>query len=75
MKMGFDRGVIAMKFKVADELVRRAESGVDAALRRLDLDSCKVQVLIKAGILDIGTLQAQVIGELAGALLKQLPRV
>jgi hypothetical protein len=73
MKDGFDSGVMIMKLKVADELVKRAKSGVDAVLERLELNSCKVSVLINAGILNIGALQAQVVGQLADALLERVP--
>ncbi len=75
MKIGFDRGVMAMKFNVADELVHRAESAVNAALYKMDLDGCKIGVLIKAGLLDFGHWQAQAIGMLAKGMLDHLPRV
>jgi hypothetical protein len=75
LKRGFDRGVLAMKFNVADELTRRAQTGMSELLKRWGFDDCKVNVLIEAGLLDLNVLHAQVVSELAGAVRKQLPRL
>jgi hypothetical protein len=75
MKEGYDQGITIMKFKVIDELVHRAEHGMDAALEKLEMDSCKIRVLTKAGLLDVGALQAQVVGELADAVRNKLRRL
>jgi hypothetical protein len=74
MKVGFDRGVIVMTFQVASELEHRARKGVDEVLQKWNLDSCEIEVLRTAGILDIGTLQAHVMGLLATALFNTIPK-
>jgi hypothetical protein len=75
VKRGFDRAALAMKFNVADELTRRAQTGMSELLKRWGFDDCEVDVLIKAGLLDLNALHSQVVSELAGAVRKQLPRL
>jgi hypothetical protein len=74
LKRGFDRGVLKMVFTVADELKRRAEHGVDEILDKSGFDSCQIRVLIDAGVLDIGSLQAQAVSAMASKLLERVPR-
>lgn len=74
IKAGFDRGVIAMQFKVRSELETRAQKGVDEVLQRWHLDSCKIEALRAAGLLDIGALKAHIMGLLATALRDRLPK-
>lgn len=75
MKVGFDRGVLAVKFQLASELEHRAKKGVSQLLEQSNFDSCKIQVLIAAGVLDLGALEAQVMGELAKALRDRFPKL
>lgn len=75
LKAGFDRGINHMKFKVADELVRRADRGVNEAFKAQGLDSCQVRVLIDLGVINVPSLVAQVIGNLAEELRNRLPRL
>jgi hypothetical protein len=73
LQRGFDRGVIAATFTVAGDLERRSRHGVDVLLDRWGLDSCKIRVLIDAGVLDLGSLQSEVISEMADAMRERLP--
>jgi hypothetical protein len=55
-------------------LKRRAEHGVDEILDKSGFDSCQIRVLIDAGVLDIGSLQAQAVSAMASKLLERVPR-
>lgn len=75
MKVGFDRGVTVMKIIIADEIVHRARLGVSELLARGGLDSCKVKVLVDAGLVDRDALEASIAGHIAEAIRNGLPKV
>ena len=44
-------------------------------MRQSDLDSCKVEVLRKAGILDLNSARSEVIKQFADELVEKLPEI
>ncbi len=71
MKKGFDEGV-ALMATVGPALVDQAAAAVTEVLRELQLDACKVKVLVDARFLDLAAMRAQVVRALTRSLLDKV---
>lgn len=74
MKKGFDEAARMMD-EAGNELLDQADGFIDRLLTELKLDSCKIKVLVDAGMLDLEKLEAHVVRRMVRALLDELPKV
>jgi hypothetical protein len=74
IQAGFDDAVTQMN-QLGKDLLATADDALSHVLQELDLDTCKTQVLIDAGILDQDKLKAMMLSAIAEALLDKLPEV
>ncbi len=74
LQEGFDSGVTIMA-KVGPEILSAAATEATDLIRASDVDSCKISVLTRAGMLDMQKLKALIVREFAEALLEKLPKV
>ncbi len=74
MKEGFDKGVTLMETQV-NEIRRKAHGIFDDSMRRLGLDTCKIDVLRRVWVKNPSHIVALVMRQYADETLKQLPRV
>ena len=56
-------------------LILRPPTSLAELMRESDLDSCKIEVLRKAGIFDLNLARSEVIKQFANELLAKLPRI
>ena len=73
-KEGFDDQTVQMAF-LGEWLIRETSESLAELMRQSDLDSCKVEVLRKAGILDLNLARAEVLKQFADDLVEKLPRI
>ena len=73
-KEGFDDQEVQMMFLGA-WIMQETDDSLTELMRQSDLDSCKVEVLRKAGILDLRLTRAQIVQQFADELLDKLPRI
>lgn len=73
-KDGFDQQALQMD-RLGDAILEVANESIGELMLDSGLDSCKIEVLRKAGIFDISTIRALMIREWARELLTKLPTV
>ena len=73
-KEGFDDQEVQMMF-LGEWIIEETAESLAELMRQSDLDSCKVEVLRKAGILDLKLARAQIIEQFSDELLDKLPRI
>ncbi|NJD06133.1 MAG: hypothetical protein FIA97_06500 [Methylococcaceae bacterium] len=73
-KDGFD-GQAQLMDQLGDAILRFADESIGDLLRESDLDACKIEVLRKAGVLDVRQIRALIIREFARQLLDKLPTI
>ena len=73
-KEGFDDQMVQMPF-LGEWIMQETSESLAELMRQSDLDSCKVEVLRKAGILDLNLARAEVIKQFADELVEKLPRI
>jgi hypothetical protein len=73
-KDGFDQQAAQMD-RLGEAILEVANESIGELMRDSGLDSCKVEVLRKAGIFDISIIKALIVREWAQALLNKLPTV
>ena len=74
MKKGFSEGAELME-RVGPEILEKAEEAASEAIGKLNVDPCKVNHLIAAGLLDLDKVRALLIRQVVDALRDKVPRV
>ena len=73
-KKGFDDQEVQMMF-LGHWLMDQTKEVLSELMRVSDLDACKVEVLRKAGVIDLSAARAEIVKQFADELVDRLPRI